>query len=158
MSIDPDHFRAILGRFATGVTIVTARDEHGADHGMTVTAFSSLSLTPPLVLICIDVAAAMYHTLLQAETFAVSILNDSQETLSRRFAGEVDDRFAGMALVRDTLGNVALGDAVASLECRAVARYPAGDHMILIGEVHAGTVGDQRPLLYFRGGYAQLER
>lgn len=158
MSIDTDHFRALLGRFATGVTIVTIRDAQHRDHGMTVTAFSSLSLEPPLVLVCIDNAATMMPTMAVTETFAVNILSDTQEPLSRRFAGLIDDRFAGLSWTRSALGNVLLDGVAASLECRIVARYPAGDHLIVIGEVDSGAIGDARPLLYYRGGYTQLDQ
>lgn len=158
MSIDPDHFRAILGRFTTGVTVVTICDSSGRDHGMTVTAFSSLSLSPPLVLICIDNNATMANDMAHATSFGVSILSESQEPLSRRFAGVVDDRFAGLATTRGTLGNILLSDVLAALECRIVSRHIAGDHCIVVGEVMHGSVGDDRPLLYYRGGYAQLER
>jgi len=158
MSIDPDLFRSVLGRFATGVTIITARDGTGRDHGMTVSAFSSLSLDPPLVLVCIGNDATMAPVMAAAGSFAVSILSDRQESLSRRFAGKLDDRFADVPRSPGVHGNVLLDDVLASLECRIVARHPAGDHVIVVGEVEAGHVRDGRPLLYYRGGYAQLER
>ena len=85
MSIDPDTFRSVLGRFASGVTIITTRDENGQDHGMTVSAFSALSLTPPMVLACIDRSAGMYHVLQRTGFFTVNILSSPQEALSRRF-------------------------------------------------------------------------
>lgn len=158
MSIDADLFRAVLGRFATGVTIVTVRDGEGRDHGMTVSAFSSLSLDPPLVLVCIGNDATMASPMSSAASFGVNVLSAGQEALSRRFAGPIDDRFADVALARGSLGNVILDDVLASLECRVVARHPAGDHVVVIGEVDSGAVRDGRPLLYYRGGYAQLER
>lgn len=158
MSIDPDLFRAVLGRFSTGITIVTVRDRDGRDHGMTVSAFSSLSLDPPLVLVCIGNDATMSPVMAVADTFAVNVLSSTQESLSRRFAGHLDDRFFDVPVTRSIHGDAVLEDVLASLECRVVARYPAGDHVIVIGEVHAGAAHDARPLLYYRGGYAQLER
>ena len=158
MSIDPDLFRAVLGRFASGITIITTRDREGRDHGMTVSAFSSLSLEPPLVLVCIDNDATMAPALNVAESFAVNILSEHQEAMSRRFAGRVDDRFADLPFTRDSHGNPTLDDVLASLECRVVARHAAGDHVIMIGAVSAGAAHDQRPLMYYRGGYAQLAR
>jgi flavin reductase (DIM6/NTAB) family NADH-FMN oxidoreductase RutF len=158
MSIDPDLFRAVLGRFATGITIVTTRDVEGRDHGMTVSAFSSLSLDPPLVLICIGNEATMAPVMATATSFAVNVLSAAQEALSRRFSGKLDDRFADLAATRGPLGNVVLDDVLASLECRVVARHPAGDHVIVVGQVEGGVARDGRPLLYYRGGYAQLER
>ena len=158
MPIDVDLFRAVLGRFATGVTIVTARDADGRDHGMTVSAFSSLSLEPPLVLICIGNDATMAPVIRTATTFTANILKDGQESLSRRFAGEVDDRFADVACSRSALDNVMLQDSLGGVDCRVVARHAAGDHVIVIGEVESAWAHDGRPLLYYRGGYAELER
>lgn len=158
MTIDADHFRAVLGRFTTGVTVVTATDSTGRDHGMTVNAFSSVSLSPPLILVCIDNAATMASLMRTTATFAVNILSAGQEALSRRFAADVDQRFAGIGIARSDLGNALLEGALAHLDCRAVARHPTGDHVVVIGEVHSAAAHDGRPLLYYRGGYAQLER
>ena len=158
MPIDADLFRSVLGRFSTGITIVTVRDHNGRDHGMTVSAFSSLSLDPPLVLVCIGNDATMSETMQAAESFGINILNANQEALSRRFAGPIDDRFTGVPRTHGALGNVLLDDVLASLECRVIARHPAGDHVIVVGEVDSGVVRDGKPLLYYRGGYAQLER
>ncbi len=158
MPIDADHFRAVLGRFATGVAIVTLRDHEGRDHGMTVSAFSSLSLDPPLVLVCIGADAAMSTVMHTAESFAVNILSADQEALSRRFAGKVDDRFVDLPCARSALGHALLDGALGWLECRVIARHPAGDHVIVVGVVDDASAHDARPLLYYRGGYAQLER
>lgn len=159
MSLDSDLFRSVLGRFATGVTVVTARDEEGRDHGMTVNAFSSLSLDPPLVLCCVDRAASMFHSLAIGQYFAVNILSATQEALSRRFSNlDADTRFEGVGFSRGVLGAAILDEVLAYLECRIVARHQAGDHAIIIGEVQHAATGDDRPLLYYRGGYAQLER
>ena len=158
MSIDSDLFRSVLSRFATGVTIITTHDGEGRDHGMTVSAFSSLSLDPPLVLVAIGHDATMAPVMATATSFAVNILSESQEGLSRRFSGKLDDRFAGVGTSRGALGDALLDDALATLVCRVVARHPAGDHDIVVGEVEEGEAHDGRPLLYYRGGYAQLER
>jgi flavin reductase (DIM6/NTAB) family NADH-FMN oxidoreductase RutF len=159
MTLDPDSFRSVCGRFATGVTVVTARDEMGGDHGMTVSAFSSLSLSPPLVLMCIDRAASMHDVLLSATHFAVSILAAGQEPISRRFSGpDVHQRFDGVGYTRGQTDAALLEGALAYLECRLVDRYLVGDHTIFIGEAEAALARPERPLLYYRGGYAQLER
>lgn len=157
MSVDPDAFRAILGRFASGVTVVTVRDAEGRDHGMTVSAFSSVSLDPPLVLVCIDDEASIRPVMDRATHFGVSILAADQEALSRRFAAKCD-RFDGIGYERGEYGVALLGGALAWLECEIVARHQTGDHEIVIGEVERGENSDDRPLLYYRGGYAQLER
>jgi flavin reductase (DIM6/NTAB) family NADH-FMN oxidoreductase RutF len=159
MTIDPDAFRAVLGRFASGITIVTAIDAQGRDVGMTVSAFSAVSLHPPLVQICVGREASMFGALQQAKGFGVSILSSDQESLSRRFAEEDSmHRFDGLGYARGDTGVVLLGDALAHIECEMYASYDAGDHMIFVGTVEHATTGDARPLLYYRGGYAQLER
>lgn len=159
MPLDPDAFRSTLGRFASGVTIVTTRDASGMDHGMTVTAFSALSLSPPLVLLCIDRQAAMFSVLEATGFFTVNILSSSQETLSRRFSDvEAHERFDGIGYERGQHGAPILEDVLAHLECRLVRRTEGGDHGIFLGEVESAVIHDRRPLLYYRGGYAALER
>jgi flavin reductase (DIM6/NTAB) family NADH-FMN oxidoreductase RutF len=157
MAIDPDEFRAVLGRFASGVTVLTARHDD-ADHGMTVSAFCSVSLEPPLVLACVDKAAEMAGVLPKVEHFGVSILAEGQEALSRRFSELPAGRFDGVGFTRSERGLVLLADALAHLECRRVASHDAGDHVIHVGEVEWAHSEQGRPLLYYRGGYAQVER
>ena len=157
MPIDPDEFRAVLGRFASGVTVLTARAGK-VDHGMTVSAFCSASLTPPLVVACIDKSADMADVLRKATHFGVSILAEGQEALSRRFSELPAGRFDGIGYRRADSGVVLLDDALAHLECRHVAAHDAGDHVIHVGEVEAASCRQSRPLLYYRGGYAQMER
>ena len=156
--IDPDTFRAVLGRFASGVTVVTARDADGVDHGMTVSAFCSASLVPPLVLVCVERGASTLPALMAGTHFAVNILAQGQEALSRRFAWQDVNRFDGVGYTRGVTGAALLDETLAWLECRTVARHPAGDHVIVVGEVEAAEARPERPLLYYRGGYAQLER
>ncbi len=158
MAIDPDAFRSALGRFPTGVTILTARDPSGNDHGMTVSAFCSVSLSPPLVLACVDRSADMYPILSEATHFGISILAEGQEALSRRFAELPAGRFDGIGFSRGDTGVVLLDDAVAHLECKRLQRHDAGDHGVFLGEVERVSMAGAHPLLYYRGGYAQLER
>jgi flavin reductase (DIM6/NTAB) family NADH-FMN oxidoreductase RutF len=158
-TIDAHTFRAVLGRFATGVTVVTARDDEGHDHGMTVSAFCSVSLEPPLVLTCLDRAATLLPRLAQGATIAVNVLSSTQEALSRRFASEVDDRFDGVGYTRGPRGSPLLDEALASLECRIESLVDAGDHVIVIGRVeHTHVIEDAEPLLYYRSGYGRLVR
>jgi flavin reductase (DIM6/NTAB) family NADH-FMN oxidoreductase RutF len=154
--MDTATFRATLARLATGITVVTTRDHHGVDHGMTVSAFSSLSLDPPLVLVCIDEAATVAEPLAVADHFGVSILGAEQESVSRRFATQDTDRFDGIAVTRTPSGLALIDGALAQLECAIVARYPGGDHTIVVGEVLSAQSRDGAPLLYFRGGYRHL--
>ncbi len=158
MSVDPDMFRAALGRFASGVTVVTARDAKGNDHGMTVSAFCSVSLDPPLVLACIGHEASMHEPMMRGDRFGVSILAAGQEALARRFADQRSDRFDGVGYRRGQLGVALIDDALAHLECTVVDRRDAGDHTIVIGRVEAAEADQGRPLAYYRGGYTQLER
>lgn len=159
MSIDPDSFRSVLGRFASGVTVITTRDASGRDHGMTVSAFTALSLNPPLVLACIDRTAAMYEVLEQTRFFTVNILSSPQEAVSRRFSDfDAHQRFDGIGFSRSRRGAPILDDVLAYLECSLQSRLDGGDHGMFIGEVESAITEELRPLLYYRGGYAQLER
>ena len=158
-AIDDATFRAVLGRFASGVTVVTVRDAAGHDHGMTVSAFCSVSLEPPLVLACIDRTATLLPALEAGGAYAINILSETQEALSRRFASEVDDRFDGVGYHRGPRGSALLDDALAWLECRVEARVDAGDHVVLIGRVEHTQVSEAAgPLLYYRSGYGRLVR
>jgi flavin reductase (DIM6/NTAB) family NADH-FMN oxidoreductase RutF len=159
MTIDPDSFRSVLGRFASGITVVTTRDAEQRDVGMTVSAFCSVSLEPPLVQVCVDHAASLYAALVVSKGYGVNILAAEQEALSRRFAtAESTRRFDGIGYRRGESGVLLLDDALAHLECRVVASHDTGDHTMFVGEVESATARNARPLLYYRGGYAQLER
>ena len=158
MSLDPDAFRSLLGRFASGLSVVTTVDQTGRDVGMTVSAFASVSLEPPLVLICVARDASVFNELTAAHYVVVNILAAEQESLSRRFAGPVSHRFDGLGYSRAKTGAPILDDVLAWCECRVVQRHEAGDHLLLVAEVERGAVQDHKPLLYYRGGYAQLER
>ena len=159
MTIDPDSFRSVLGRFASGITVVTTLDAEHRDVGMTVSAFCSVSLCPQLVQVCIDHAASLYAALVGNARYGVSILAAEQEALSRRFAtAESTRRFEGIGYRRGESGVILLDDALAHLECRIVASHEVGDHTMFVGEVESASARSARPLLYYRGGYAQLER
>ncbi|MBI2797036.1 MAG: flavin reductase family protein [Gemmatimonadetes bacterium] len=158
MTIDADAFRSLLGRFASGITIVTTVDHGGRDVGMTVSAFASVSLSPPLVLTCVAREASVFFEITAAPRIVVNILAEGQESLSRRFAGPAWDRFEGLGVRRAPGGAPILDEVLAWCECRVVQRHDAGDHVILVAEVEGGEVRDEKPLLYYRGGYAQLRR
>lgn len=157
-TVEPALFRAVLSRFASGVTVITSRDAHGRDYGMTVSAFSSVSLEPPLVLVCIDHTATWHEVLADATQFNVHVLGAEQEAISRRFASDRADRFLDVSHHRGANGLVRLTGVLALLECRIVAKHPAGDHTIVVGEVEQAQADDGPPLLYFRGAYAHLSR
>ena len=158
MSLDPDAFRSVMGRFASGVTVVTTRDADGRDHGLTVSAFCSLSLDPPLVLVSVDHDSSMHPALSANVYFVVNILADHQEALARRFAAPETDRFEGIGFERGTNGAPVLDDVLAFVECRKTNSVAGGDHTIFVGEVEHGDARSAGPLLYYRGGYAQLGR
>jgi len=156
--VDSHAFRAVLGRFSTGVTVVTTVDRRRRDHGMTVSSFASVSLEPPLVLVCIGHSSSMYTTMHRAEHFTVNILSEGQEALARRFAEPGSNRFTGIGYGKGKNGDAILDDVLGYIECEIVARHEAGDHDIIIGAVEVAVANEGKPLLYYRGGYAQLER
>jgi len=155
MAFDPMAQRRILGRFATGVTVVTAR--RGADlHGMTANAVASLSLDPPLVLVSVDKKAGMHAVLTEADGFAVNILAADQEALSRRFAAPGPKEFGDLQWTSGVTGAPILGGTLAYVECRRASILPGGDHDLFLGEIVAGDAHDGLPLLFYGGRYRQL--
>jgi flavin reductase (DIM6/NTAB) family NADH-FMN oxidoreductase RutF len=156
--IDSDTFRSVLGRFASGVTVLTSRSQ-GADLGMTVSSFCSLSLDPPLVLSCVAKTADLHQLLPKGQRVVFNILSASQEALSRRFSEEEgSQRFDGIGFHRDAHGVAVLDDVLASIEASIVEQHDGGDHSIFVAHVDGASSNDARPLLYYRGGYAELER
>jgi len=137
--------------------VVTTTAADGSDQGMTVSAFCSLSLEPPLVLICIEKTASVHEALTRAPSFVVNVLSAKQEQLARRFAIVDIDRFEGVGFSRSGHGIAVLDDVLAVIECNRVSLLDGGDHTIVVGEVEAGRAEIGTPLLYYRGGYAQLE-
>ena len=156
MPVSKDEFRSAMSRFASGVTVVTTQNESNHPHGMTVSAFASLSLEPPLVLVCIDKRTSIHDLLAEGRYFAVNVLAEEQEIVSRRFASRDTDRFSGTGYAEGITGVPLLNDVLAAIECRVVHNYPAGDHTIVVGEVERTIVDDGKPLIYFRGGYTEL--
>ena len=155
--VDPAQFRQLLGRFATGVAVLTVVAPDGRPLGMTANSLSSVSLHPPLISVCVDREAGMHGAILQAPLFAVNVLSSSQETLARRFADKLEDRFDGVGYHLNPDGLILLGGALAHIECQRYAECPGGDHTIVIGRVIGGSTSKGRPLLYYRGGYAAIE-
>lgn len=153
--------RRALGSFATGVTIVTARDPGtdgvvAHDVGLTVNSFSSVSLEPPLVQWCIARRAASFEAFRRASHYAVHVLGAEQRELSQRFATHGIDRFAGIEFERGPGGLPLLPGCVTRFACRIVERYAGGDHVILLAEVEAFETSEVEPLLYLRGAYARF--
>ena len=145
-----------MGRFATGVTVLTVSGSGDCPLGMTASSLASVSLVPPLVSVCVDHMAELHDAIVAASVFVVNILASHQETLSRRFADRHEDRFEGVGYHRSPEGLVLLDGALAHIECDRFASYPAGDHTIILGRVIGGNTADGHPLLYYRGGYGSL--
>jgi flavin reductase (DIM6/NTAB) family NADH-FMN oxidoreductase RutF len=156
MPVSKEEFRRALGHFAAAVAVVTTKLSGGGRAGITVTAFSSLSLEPPLVLVCIDLRARLHDELQKGHAFAVNILKEDQELVSRRFASSKGDQFEDVGAIEGSGGAPLLVGALTTIECRVVDRLPGGDHTIVVGEVESAQINEGKPLLYFRGGYAQL--
>jgi len=154
--VPPDEFRRVLGHFATGVTIVTTCDADGRPTGLTVSAFCSVSLDPPQILVCVDHKSQSYPALRDGGHFAVNFLGDGHEDISRRFATTRLDKFDGVPHRLSGHGVPLLDGALAQLECRVVSRHVEGDHTILVGLVEDARNGAGEPLLYYRGKYRRL--
>jgi flavin reductase (DIM6/NTAB) family NADH-FMN oxidoreductase RutF len=154
MPIDAREFRRVLGRFASGVTVVTTALE-GQVHGMTANAFVSVSLDPPLVLVSIDNRARMREWLQHSRRYAVNILAREQEAVAQHFAGRPQSQPCFSFTWKE--GLPLLDKALAHLLCRVVDMHPAGDHTLYIGLVEALEAHDGQPLLFYTGGYRCLE-
>jgi flavin reductase len=160
-SIGEVAFRGVMGRFATGVTVMTATVD-GVPHGMTANAVSSVSLDPRLVLVCVERSTVMAERVQRAGAFALSLLTAEQSGISDRFADgdrpDGDEQFAGVGVTAATTGSPILVDAMAWLDCRVWEIYEGGDHVIVVGRVvDLAEVSDDAPLLFYRGGYRSLE-
>ncbi|MCR9070154.1 MAG: flavin reductase family protein [Alphaproteobacteria bacterium] len=155
--VSPGDFRAVLGRYATGVTVVTTRAPGGQPVGLTVNSFTSVSLEPPLVLFCLDRDAGSLPAFEAANGFAVNILGVGQEAVSNRFADPQAAKFAEDGFAEWSTGAPILADALAALDCGVHARYDGGDHIILVGRVHRlAVLSDGDPLIYWCGSYRKL--
>ncbi len=184
MTIEKDFFRQVMGHFTTGVTVVTT-NSHGTLGGLTVNAFCSVSLTPPLILICVDLTSNTLPLIRESQIFVVNMLTNQQEELSRCFATHSQERFECFCHAPYHIavtGAPVLDDALAFIDARVVAEYPGGDHTIFVGQIEAlgyagkvlfadetGRVGstlpekeemptdeEKAPLVYYRGQYRHL--
>ncbi|MFF5113081.1 flavin reductase family protein [Streptosporangium sp. NPDC000509] len=154
--ISVDGFRAALARFPSGVTVVTARGEREGSHGLTVSAFCSVSAEPPLVLVCLARSARTLPAIRESGRFAVSMLRQHHDDVARLFATTALDKVKGGwgALTRD--GPPVVPDALFSLECTVHSVLTAGDHEVVIGAVQAYSVRDGAPLIYYRRAFHPL--
>lgn len=151
---DELRFRQVMGHFTTGVAVVTSRTPEGHPCGMTANSLASVSLRPPLVLVCVNREAASHACIVDGGSFAVSVLQDGQEALARRFAArQRSSRFEELRHRVEVTGSPVLEGALAWLDCRVTDVHQAGDHSIIVGEVVACDFGAGDPLVFFRGAY-----
>lgn len=153
MSVSESEFRDALSRFASGVSVVTTHDATGRRHGITVSAFCSVSLDPPLVLICIEKATASHYAFHESSAFIVNILDSSQQDISEQFAAPAANKFADREFEAGIDNIPRLKAALASIECRIVTAHDGGDHTIFVGSVEKVTTREGDPLVYFSHKY-----
>jgi 3-hydroxy-9,10-secoandrosta-1,3,5(10)-triene-9,17-dione monooxygenase reductase component len=156
VTIEAQELRRVMGHFATGVTVITTKDQDGAPQGLTANAFMSLSLNPPLILISVDKGATCYACFAPQNGFTVNFLSDDQEEISRRFATKGIDKFAGLQWQEGTNGAAILDGVLGYVECKVTQCYDGGDHTIVLGEILNVSATGERPLLFFKGKYQRL--
>jgi flavin reductase (DIM6/NTAB) family NADH-FMN oxidoreductase RutF len=157
--VDPEAFRKVMGHFTTGVTVVTTCQGHRRA-GITVNAFCSVSLDPPLVLVCVEQRNYTHDLLVRSGIFAVNILSSEQADVSRCFAGQSDAKFRDFCDVpshEEATGAPVFDACVAFVDCRVEAVHPGGDHSIIVGRVVALGSHEVAPLLYYRARYGRLQ-
>jgi flavin reductase (DIM6/NTAB) family NADH-FMN oxidoreductase RutF len=158
MPIDRQAFKRVLGSFAAGVTVVTTIGDDGKRYGLTATAFTSVSLDPPLVLVCVDKKSESHPHFQTSRVFAVNFLAHGQQEHSARFAVSGGDKFGDVATQSAVTGAPLIPDSLGYVDCTVVNVIEAGDHTIFIGQVEAADVRDtHHPLLYFRGTYGKVQ-
>lgn len=146
-----------MSRVASGVTVITTRDAAGRAHGLTVSAFCSLSAEPPLVLACIHKETGSHYAFFERQAFVVNVLSDEQRDVSEQFASPSEDKFDAVAVEESIDGLPRILGCLATLECRIVETHDGGDHTILVGSIERTDVADGRPLMYFRGDYRRMD-
>src|SRR2546430_15283415 len=153
MATEPSELRKVMGCFATGVTIITTRDQSGKPYGLTANAVPSLSLSPPLLLICVDRKAETYPHFFDSKTFVLNILAEDQEAISRRFATTGGDKFAGLEFRLGRVGTPILAGTLGHVGCRIIDTLGGGDHVIHVGGGGRAEGGEGRPRVFFGGRY-----
>lgn len=156
ISCDADVFRDVIGHFASGVTIITARAEE-TDFGLTVSAVASLSLEPPMMIVCVNKTSRTLPAIRHSGTFGVNVLGEAQGTLAERFATNRDDKFDGVPVVYSEFGNPLLDEALAHMECQVIQEVTGGTHSVFLAVVQRAERFEGAPLAYFRGRFGRLE-
>lgn len=154
--MDRNEFRRVVGHFTSGVTVVTARHQ-GVDYGITLSAISSLSLDPPMALICVNRAAPSHDAIKSSGVFVVHVLARHQQRLATQFARPSDDKFAGVECIRSTAGPLVIVRTLAHFVCRVAHTVPGGTHTVFLSDVlSAEATAGLEPLIYYRGGFGRL--
>ena len=156
MPVSPQEFRNALANFASGVTVVTTVDDDGALYGLTVSAFCSVSLVPPMILVCVEKSARCHDVFRDRGRFAVNMLGEGQRSVSERFATQLEDKFEGIEYEDSPSGMPLIPGAIAKLDCRLEHAYDGGDHTIFVGMVEDASVAGGDPLLYSEGRYRRI--
>jgi flavin reductase (DIM6/NTAB) family NADH-FMN oxidoreductase RutF len=161
MPFDPNLFRQVLGRFATGVTVITVCKDD-LKRGMTANAFTSVSLNPPLILVSVDKKADTHSLMIEAEAFCVNILPEHRREWSDWWAGKAPkdvDQFANMPYSTKATGSPVLDECLGYIDCKVWARYEGGDHTLFVGEVQEASINSDanlKPLLFFASKYRKI--
>jgi flavin reductase (DIM6/NTAB) family NADH-FMN oxidoreductase RutF len=155
-AVSSDAFRHACGRFATGVAIAAVRDESGVPHGLTVSSFTSVSLEPPLVLICLGHAVTNIEEFRHSRYFGLSFLREEQRAISDHFARKGHDKFDGVDWYYGRSGVPLIANALGNMECVTYQRFTSGDHDIFVGEVAHVEVANGSPLVYYASSYRKL--
>ena len=155
-TLDTQAFCRSCAKFATGITVATVVDRNGAPHGMTANSFTSVSLDPPLVLICVDHSARILEHFRAGKYFGINVLAEHQHVLSAHFARKGYDRFDGIEWYPGNTKVPLLPGAISAMECEVRQVLDVGDHAILVGEVLHATCVDGKPLVYFASSYREL--
>jgi len=153
---DPLKYRDVMGAFPTGVTVITLGRNDGFRLGVTASSFNTVSMDPPLILWSLALRAPSLAHFRAHDHFAVNVLGADQRDIALQFARPLEDKFAGVAMQSGSTGLPLIAGALAHIECRVAARYPGGDHEIMLGEVLALRRGDSAPLVFQRGSFHAL--
>lgn len=154
--IDTDLFRHVVGHLASGVTVVTTRDD-GRDYGMTASSVTSLSTEPPMMLACVNNAVPTAGAIERSGRYTVNVLGQAHGDLAYQFAGPRPDKFAGVPIARGIANVAILSEAIAALECEVTEQVTGGTHSVFLGYVVSATAREGAPLTYFRGGFGRFE-
>lgn len=151
-------FKEAMSRFPSGVVIVTTISANGTKHGFTASAFSSLSLDPPLILVCLANSADCYEPFITGNKFAVSVVGHDQHELAYKFANKGVDKFDGNEFEDGDSGLPIITDSIFSLECNIKNTYPGGDHEILVGEVKHANINEGTPSIWYQGSFRKFNQ